>query len=200
MIHSKWPILVKEMVKVKKTRVKRDGDGTLEVRKAKKGKRTKSSKKVGVVEKTDDKLKKVTKKLSDGKLNGLGSGDHVRSAVLVRNNLIACMRPTGLSRDCAAVEICHHSSEKSLVMCSLYVENGKFPKSMLAKIGACPWMKSGRVIIGCDANARHKLWNAKANNKRGELMMDWISDSGLVVINKQGHGATWRRKHLDGMR
>ena len=75
------------------------------------------------MEKDTVEVKKGAKKLSDGKVNGLGSGDHVRSAVFVRNNLIACMRPTGLSRDCVAVEICHHSSEKSLVMCCLYVEN-----------------------------------------------------------------------------
>ena len=121
----------------------------------------------GVVEKDAEVIKAKPKGSGNSKVNGLGSGEHVRAAVLVRNGLICCMRPEGLSRDSVAVEICHHSSDKSLVVCSLYVENGKFPLKFLNRVGDAPWMRSGRVVIGCDANARHTIWNSKFCNPRG---------------------------------
>ena len=154
--------VVSEFVKVKSKRGKRGGKRSLEVRKSnlvlggkKKDGGKKKLKAVGIQKKV------VVKKNegSEGKVNGLGGGDHVRTCVYVRSNLIACLRAEALSRDQVAVEICHNSSDKSLVVSSLYVENGKFPMKMLKRVANTPWMKSQRVIMGADANSRHLVCN-----------------------------------------
>jgi len=161
-----------------------------------KGKKTKG---VSKSDKVEGKVKSG-KKLTEGMVNSLGGGDHVRTCVYVRNNLIDCLSGEGLSRDQVAVEICHNSSDKLIVVSSLYVENGKFPEKMLRRVANTPWMRSQRVIMGADSNSRHAVWNSKSTNKRGEKFLEWMADCGLVVINARGHGPTWSRTHQGGIR
>ena len=197
--------IVSEFVKVGKKRGKRGGLRNLEERLSAKftGKKG-SSKKKKQLKGTDMKKMHVKQKNTssdaggvkgEGKFNALGGGDHVRTCIYVKSNLIACMRSEALSRDCVAVEICHNSSDKSIVVSSLYVQNGKFPERMLKKVASTPWLRSQRVIMGVDANSRHMVWNAAKTNKRGEKFLEWLEGAGLVVINTQGHGPTWSRNH-----
>ena len=148
--------------------------GKKKVRKSRKESEKRKRKSVGGGKKKKGKWKvdEVKSGLNEGKANVMGNGDHVRTCVYVRSNLIACLRAEGFSRDQVSVEICHNSSEKSLVVSSLYVENGKFHAKMLERVAQTPWMRSQRVIMGVDSNSRHVVWNSKASNKRDEKLLD----------------------------
>ena len=128
---------VTDVVKVKGERHKRKGKNTnLKTRKrnAKENKNvskqhTKKNKKaVIVIEKEKEEI--VLKNKFDGK--------HIRACVYVRNNLIACIRSEGCTRDSVAVEICHNTSAKSVVVSSLYMENGRYPVKLMEKLKNTP--------------------------------------------------------------
>lgn len=41
-----------------------------------------------------------------------------------------------------------------------------------------------RTIIAGDFNAKNKLWGSRINDKRGELLIEWIAQHNLSVINE----------------
>lgn len=43
--------------------------------------------------------------------------------------------------------------------------------------------RGGRVLVGGDFNAWSPLWGSRATNSRGEVLVDWATELGLVVRN-----------------
>lgn len=57
-------------------------------------------------------------------------------------------------------------------------------------VSGCPLS----CIIGGDFNAKSSVWGGKTNDRRGDILLDWIASNNLIIQN-QGFEPTFRRNN-----
>lgn len=76
---------------------------------------------------------------------------------------------------------------KEIVLCSIYFPSDTKTSEMITKelislVSHCN-NKRKELIIGCDSNAHNEVWGSKRTNVRGEMLMDFILENGLQLMN-----------------
>jgi len=101
-------------------------------------------------------------------------------------------------RDVVAVKVKSkiNMSLKEVVICSAYFDGNKeIPDKLNNLIEYCSREKLD-IIIGTDSNAHHTIWGDKTIDRRGEMVLDFIIESNLEIINR-GTTPTFVRQNCE---
>lgn len=133
----------------------------------------------------------------NGGVRGLGSSGNLHVVLSQTGNARACVYTArGInaillrefsSGDFTAVRIQYKRGleTKSMICCSCYLPyEGEVPTKELALITAYCLRNNLDLIVGCDANSHHVMWGSSDTNSRGRKLMEFICESGLVVLNR----------------
>ena len=130
-----------------------------------------------------------------GKVSGLGSADYKLFVANAQGNIRTCI----LARKHLSVFLLHNFSNEDNTAVSLelrpapirllssymaYDREGPIPEDVARSlVSDCASNKIG-LIIGCDANAHHTQWGSSNINARGELLLDYLLNTNLEIINR----------------
>ncbi|XP_055714430.1 uncharacterized protein LOC129808685 [Phlebotomus papatasi] len=110
-----------------------------------------------------------------------------RTAILLTTDLNHFVLTQFLTPDLAAVQLSLPQSEGGLdvVVASAYFDGtiDEIPPPEVAGLVAYCEKEKKQLIIGCDANAHHKIWGSSNINTRGESLLEFISTNNLQIIN-----------------
>ncbi|KAG5683018.1 hypothetical protein PVAND_012328 [Polypedilum vanderplanki] len=110
-----------------------------------------------------------------------------RACVYTCGRLNAVMLRQFSTRDFVAVRIRlgENLQLQEIVVCSAYLPyESMVPTRELRNITNYCITNKIHLIVGCDANSHHGLWGSSNTNVRGEKLMEFICESGLVVLNR----------------
>ncbi|XP_018303555.1 uncharacterized protein [Mycetomoellerius zeteki] len=122
-----------------------------------------------------------------GKLFKAPTEQGPRACITVKG-LDARLLPGVCSRDLTAVEVKTAGGAggtRRLVICSAYFPHGEEtpPKELVKLVDLC--QKEGLLlVIGCDANAHHTIWESTDTNERGRKLLEYLVTTDLEVLNK----------------
>ena len=90
------------------------------------------------------------------------------------------------SRDCVAIKIIINN--KPIILASIYmdVEDKDFPPKSVTELTKYATKTNTPLIVGSDTNSHHTIWGDKKQDKRGEILLEYLGNSGLSW-GKQGH-------------
>ena len=88
------------------------------------------------------------------------------------------------SRDCMAIRI--NINYKKVILASIYmnVEDESFPPKSLIELEKYAKQIDVPLIIGSDTNSHHVLWGDKKQDKRGELLLEYLYSCDLSRANR----------------
>ncbi|KAI5735212.1 hypothetical protein M8J77_015582 [Diaphorina citri] len=135
-----------------------------------------------------------------------GSSENPRTCLLInkKHNFLLLQEHT--SRDLVAVKLQYISGGSRLetVIGSAYFPGNDThpppPVEVDALIQRVVSRGGAHLILGCDANAHHTVWNSTDTNTRGESLLEYIVGNNLTILN-QGSRPTFitavRKEILD---
>ena len=114
-----------------------------------------------------------------------------RSAVAIPEFFRSWYEPSLSDRDTTTVVLEDDSKDKYLVVSSYFDINldGVVP-AMIEKVKQYSVTKNIPIVVGIDSNAHSTLWGCTANNKRGDILEEWLLPSNLSLVN-QGNELTF---------
>ena len=74
-----------------------------------------------------------------------------------------------------------------LVFCSAYMDGNSEVPEALRKLTVFCKNQNMNLIIGTDSNAHHTIWGDKQTNRRGEMVLDFIIEANLEIVNRGNH-------------
>ena len=112
--------------------------------------------------------------------------DKTRSCIIAKKEIKLTLISNLCDQDTTAVKWegkTEDSRPVSGILASVYLpydskDNPTLGLQKLAKEAA-----TTEVLIGCDANAHHKLWGSSDINSRGKSLLDFISTTNLTILN-----------------
>ena len=114
-------------------------------------------------------------------------GTNPRAAVYVTPDLQAMLLHQFSDGDTTVVRIVRTAADGGdLLIASCYMpDTADCPYTDLL-IKAIDFSKANNVpiILGCDANAHHTVWGSKDINARGSLLLQFIADANLNILNR----------------
>ena len=139
-----------------------------------------------------------------GKIRNISSGylvyntgsERPRACVSVQKVLNYFILSEFCNEDVVAITIdWYKNGEMSkVVLCSAYFDaNQGIPVVLLNLVRHCA-RQGIELIIGTDSNAHHTIWGDKLIDKRGEMVLDFIIDSDLEILNR-GYTPTFVRQN-----
>ncbi|XP_045460460.1 uncharacterized protein LOC123670918 [Harmonia axyridis] len=110
-----------------------------------------------------------------------------RALIILRRGLTCLPLTEFLTRDLAAalVEVRTENIKRQLVIASGYFPGDAIsppPEEVQRLIEWCR-MKKKQLILGCDANAHHKVWGSTDINHRGEDLLDFLFSTNIEIVN-----------------
>ena len=108
-----------------------------------------------------------------------------RAAILVHNSIDnKCWELDQFTTpDQIAIKIKHDNKE--VILASTYMDiNDNIPPSQTTPLIKYANDNKLPLIIGSDTNAQHKLWGNRECNKRGNDLLEWLTNLGLTWANK----------------
>lgn len=108
----------------------------------------------------------------------------IKSTILVKKNLFSTIGNSEYSDPnlCIVKAVCT-GGERIFLIC-VYVEPRVDPNNTLAKLEVFLQQTSGSTHIVCgDFNGWNTAWGSRTNNRRGNLVYDLITVTGLKIIN-----------------
>jgi hypothetical protein len=131
---------------------------------------------------------------SGGTLYTVAPGINSRSCIYIRNHINALPLLEFCSRDATTVRITYTygGSNRELVVSSAYLpyDSDEPPPSKEVHIIDYCHSRKKQLIMGCDANAHHRLWGSTGVNPRVEISMEYLVSSNLNILN-QGNEPTF---------
>ena len=118
------------------------------------------------------------------------SKDHntPRAAMLIRSSLNFLPLSQYITRDLVAVEmeVPTDMGKEAIVIASAYFPGDmeSIPPTDFIKLVDYCHKSRKRFIMGCDANAHHKLWGSTDINKRGEYLYDYLLCNNIDIMNR----------------
>ena len=102
------------------------------------------------------------------------------------------------SKDCMAIKI--NINDKKVILASIYmdIEDESFPPKSLIELEKYAKQIDVTLIIGSDANSHHVLWGDKKQDKRGEVLLEYLYSCDLswanrgskpTFVNSRGHSS-----------
>lgn len=141
-----------------------------------------------------------------GGVKGLGSSGSIhvvlsqegsaRACVYTNRRINATLLREYSTSDFVAVRIVYecNSQMKTVICCSCYLPyEGEVPTREMVKLVDYCTGNNIDLIIGCDANSHHVMWGSSDTNARGRRLMEFICESGLIVLN-QGNNPTFSNR------
>ncbi|XP_029053760.2 uncharacterized protein LOC114881222 [Osmia bicornis bicornis] len=118
----------------------------------------------------------------------------LRACVYVKRGLRATKLTEFCTRDQAAVLLPvgagssgAGSSGANLVICSTYLpydsEGPPSTRELRDLVDYCE-VKGLQLVIGSDANAHHIVWGSSNINRRGEVLLEYLSTTDLEILNR----------------
>ncbi|XP_029054595.1 uncharacterized protein LOC114881878 [Osmia bicornis bicornis] len=112
-----------------------------------------------------------------------------RTCVYVKRGLRATKLAEFCTRDQAAVLVPAGAggSGANLVVCSTYLpydSEGPPPTRELRELVDYCKVRGLQLVIGCDANAHHIVWDSSDINKRGEALLEYLAITDLEILNR----------------
>ena len=88
------------------------------------------------------------------------------------------------SRDCIAIKIIINN--KPIILASIYmdVEDKDFPPKSVTELTKYATKTNTPLIVGSDTNSHHTIWGDKKQDKRAEILLEYLGNSGLSWANK----------------
>ncbi|XP_012220497.1 uncharacterized protein [Linepithema humile] len=123
-----------------------------------------------------------------GRLFRAPSVDRPRACVAIKG-MDAQLIPHLCSRDVAAVEVNFtddSSYRKKMVICSAYFsydEEEAVPPAPVIKLAEYCQEKRLPLIMGCDANAHHTVWESSDTNEKGRKVLEFLASTDLEILN-----------------
>ncbi|XP_045464410.1 uncharacterized protein LOC123673777 [Harmonia axyridis] len=110
-----------------------------------------------------------------------------RALIILRRGLTCLPLTEFLTRDLAAalVEVRTENIKRQLVIASGYFPGDAIsppPEEVQRLIEWCRIEKK-QLILGCDANAHHKVWGSTDINHRGEDLLDFLFSTNIEIVN-----------------
>ena len=109
-----------------------------------------------------------------------------RACILVNKSLSsACWEMKEFtSRDCVAIKITINN--KPIILASIYMdaEDKDFPPKPMTELTKYATKTNTPLIVGSDTNSHHTTWGDKNQDKRGEILLEYLGNSGLSWANK----------------
>lgn len=107
-----------------------------------------------------------------------------RACLIASNHLKIHLMPNFSDADTTVAKVEWGKNNITLVSSYMAHDHPAPPKSISDLMKIKKNCKGSGLLIGCDANARHRLWGNEKTNDRGESFLDFINDNNLVIINK----------------
>lgn len=104
-----------------------------------------------------------------------------RSCILMKKHLNALLCTNFSYEDITVIKV-DQSDGKELYISSVYLPHGE--PAPTTKLQELVTATANKLLVGCDANARHTLWGSSEINERGESLFDYILDTNLTVCNR----------------
>lgn len=97
----------------------------------------------------------------------------------------------GMTENVACVKVILRDG-REIMLVSVYDEPGGRENKRIAEVEKAlrDWRAKG-VIIGGDLNAKNEAWGGGETDARGEKLMEWMTEKGLVLENDSASGATF---------
>lgn len=131
---------------------------------------------------------------STGKLVYNSNGTRPRACILLSRDLNFISVPEFCTDDQAVACVTIHlgGSSHNIWVCSAYLpgDERQCSKGFIDLIDHCR-KKNLQLVVGCDANAHHEIWNSSDTNSRGEYLVELINCYDLNILNI-GNKATFR--------
>ncbi|XP_037931194.1 uncharacterized protein LOC119666005 [Teleopsis dalmanni] len=113
-----------------------------------------------------------------------------RTAILVNKNVNCIPIPDFIQRDLvsAIFEVPTECGTREIVIASAYFPGDADEAPPEAVTNLVSYCKSNNLqfIIGCDANAHHTLWGSTNINRRGQMLLEYLSSSSHILFELPG--------------
>ncbi|XP_045462517.1 uncharacterized protein LOC123672465 [Harmonia axyridis] len=110
-----------------------------------------------------------------------------RALIILRRGLTCLPLTEFLTRDLAAalVEVRTENIKRQLVIASGYFPGDAISPPPEEVQRLIEWCRMGKkqLILGCDANAHHKVWGSTDINHRGEDLLDSLFSTNIEIVN-----------------
>jgi splicing factor 45 len=123
-----------------------------------------------------------------GRVYSVAPDNNARSCIYTRNYINALPSLELCSRDATTVRITYtyRGGCEELIVASTYLpydsDEPPLTEKMRDIIDYCK-SKKKQLIVGCDANAHHILWESTGTNPRGKSLMKFLVSSKLNILN-----------------
>ena len=139
-----------------------------------------------------------------GKVRNISSGEliydtvsnHPRACISVKKGLNYFVLPEFCSKDVVAikVDLFRNGETRKVILCSAYFDaNEDIPIVLLNLMRMC-LRENTELLIGTDSNAHHTIWGDKSIDRRGEMVLDFIIENDLEILNR-GYTPTFLRQN-----
>lgn len=116
------------------------------------------------------------------------TGNRPRTAVYVSPTMNGMILNQLSNEDLTVVRICRNSIEGGdflVASCYLpYDSPTSPPGSDFERLVNFSVENDLQLILGCDSNSYHTIWGSKANNSRGNALIQYLATSDLTIVNK----------------
>ena len=113
------------------------------------------------------------------------SSSHVRTAIAVPNNLNVWYMGNLSDEDTTSI-ILEDNQNQKIMITSSYLDitlDSVIPDSLEKNMVFCK-ANNIPILIGMDSNSHSTLWGCEENNKRGEILEEWILQQDLIIANR----------------
>lgn len=109
-----------------------------------------------------------------------------RACIFIKHNIPYFVLSQFISRDVVAVKlrVSSNNIQRNIVVCSVYMDgNEDIPLKLNEVLNYCN-DQDLEIIIGTDSNAHHTIWGDKKIDVRGEMVMDFLVNQDLEIMNR----------------
>lgn len=108
-----------------------------------------------------------------------------RTCIVTTKDIEACILPQFCDSDLTAVLLTTtgENGNVDIIFCSLYMpyESKIIPNAKFEELYRYSVEQSIPLIVGADSNAHHTIWGSTNINKRGELLLEYLSSTELEI-------------------
>lgn len=132
----------------------------------------------------------------EGRVLGLGTAYNIhymrglkkiRTCIIIRKNLRTVFVPSLSNADTTTVQWHYNEkdgSTKKVLLSSVYLPYEDDDPATTGFRKLCEEEPNTHKIVGCDCNAHNLLWNSTNTNERGKRLLEYLSTTNLLLLNK----------------
>ena len=112
-------------------------------------------------------------------------GKNNRSLIAIPKQFQSFFLNTLSDRDTTVILLEEKDSNEKFILASAYLDilDGKVISKGLEKLAKYSLENRIPMVIGMDSNAHSSIWGCETDNKRGEVLEEWILQNSLTVAN-----------------